>query len=401
MGEIIKCYLLDCKINSKMKKISILGSTGSIGINALSVIDNHLNNFIVVALSAHKNGKLLIEQAKKYQPEFVAVVDPDIANFVEDELRSTNIKILKGRQGLLELSSYGSVDLMLNALVGSSGMEPTINALQSGVDVALSNKESLVMAGSIINEIKNKSGAKIFPVDSEHSAIWQCLVGESIKEVNKIILTGSGGPFRTLEIGKFNSITVDRALNHPNWEMGKKITIDSATMMNKGLEVIEAFWLFDISKDMIEIIIHPQSIIHSMVEFKDKSVKAQLGIPDMKIPIQYALTYPNHSNADWDELDLTGIESLTFEKPDFNKFPCMRLAFDALEQEGTAPALLNVVNEYSVYRFLNNEISFIEIPQLIEKALDEHDFIKEPSIDDVLNIEIWAQEFVKSYTPKN
>ena len=401
MEEIIKCYLLDCKINFKMKKISILGSTGSIGINALSVIDNHLNDFIVVALSAHKNGKLLIEQAKKYQPEFVAVVDLDTADFVEDELRSTNIKILKGREGLLELSSYGSVDLMLNALVGSSGMEPTINALQSEVDVALSNKESLVMAGSIINEIKNKSGAKIFPVDSEHSAIWQCLVGESIKEVNKIILTGSGGPFRTLEIGQFNSITVDRALNHPNWEMGKKITIDSATMMNKGLEVIEAFWLFDISKDMIEIIIHPQSIIHSMVEFKDKSVKAQLGLPDMKIPIQYALTYPNHSNADWDELDLTSIESLTFEKPDFNKFPCMRLAFDALEQEGTVPALLNVVNEYSVYRFLNNEISFIEIPQLIERAFDEHDFIKEPSIDDVLNIEIWAQEFVKSYTPKN
>ena len=401
MEEIIKCYLLDYKINSKMKKISILGSTGSIGINALSVIDNHLNDFIVVALSAHKNGKLLIEQAKKYQPEFVAVVDLDTANFVEDELRSTNIKILKGREGLLELSSYGSVDLMLNALVGSSGMEPTINALQSEVDVALSNKESLVMAGSIINEIKNKSGAKIFPVDSEHSAIWQCLVGESIKEVNKIILTGSGGPFRTLEIGQFNSITVDRALNHPNWEMGKKITIDSATMMNKGLEVIEAYWLFDISKDMIEIIIHPQSIIHSMVEFKDKSVKAQLGLPDMKIPIQYALTYPNHSNADWDELDLTSIESLTFEKPDFNKFPCMRLAFDALEQEGTVPALLNVVNEYSVYRFLNNEISFIEIPQLIERAFDEHDFIKEPSIDDVLNIEIWAQEFVKSYSPKH
>ena len=401
MEEIIKCYLLDYKINSKMKKISILGSTGSIGINALSVIDNHLNDFIVVALSAHKNGKLLIEQAKKYQPEFVAVVDLDTANFVEDELRSTNIKILKGREGLLELSSYGSVDLMLNALVGSSGMEPTINALQSEVDVALSNKESLVMAGSIINEIKNKSGAKIFPVDSEHSAIWQCLVGESIKEVNKIILTGSGGPFRSLEISQFNSITVDRALNHPNWEMGKKITIDSATMMNKGLEVIEAYWLFDISKDMIEIIIHPQSIIHSMVEFKDKSVKAQLGLPDMKIPIQYALTYPNHSNADWDELDLTSIESLTFEKPDFNKFPCMRLAFDALEQEGTVPALLNVVNEYSVYRFLNNEISFIEIPQLIERAFDEHDFIKEPSIDDVLNIEIWAQEFVKSYTPKN
>jgi len=384
-----------------MKKISILGSTGSIGINALSVIDNHLGEFEVIALSANKNGQLLIEQAIKYQPEFVAVVDTETAIIVEDQLSSTNIKVLKGRDGLLELSSYEAADLMLNALVGSSGMEPTINALKSKVDVALSNKESLVMAGNIINDIKNNSGAKIFPVDSEHSAIWQCLTGESMEDVNKIILTGSGGPFRTLDRSKFSSITPEQALNHPNWDMGNKITIDSATMMNKGLEVIEAFWLFDISKEMIEIIIHPESIIHSMVEFKDKSIKAQLGLPDMKIPIQYALTFPNHPKSSWKELSLTEIKSLTFEKPDYKKFPCMRLAFDVLEKEGSAPAVLNVANEQAVYRFLKNEISFNEISHVIEMACDQHNFINQPTLDDLLSLEIWSTDFVKSYRSNN
>jgi len=384
-----------------MKKISILGSTGSIGINALSVIDNHLGEFEVIALSANKNGQLLIEQAIKYQPEFVAVVDTETAIIVEDQLSSTNIKVLKGRDGLLELSSYEAADLMLNALVGSSGMEPTINALKSKVDVALSNKESLVMAGNIINDIKNNSGAKIFPVDSEHSAIWQCLTGESMEDVNKIILTGSGGPFRTLDRSKFSSITPEQALNHPNWDMGNKITIDSATMMNKGLEVIEAFWLFDISKEMIEIIIHPESIIHSMVEFKDKSIKAQLGLPDMKIPIQYALTFPNHPKSSWKELSLTEIKSLTFEKPDYKKFPCMRLAFDVLEKEGSAPAVLNVANEQAVYRFLKNEISFNEISHVIEMACDQHNFINQPTLDDLLSLEIWSIDFVKSYRSNN
>lgn len=384
-----------------MKKISILGSTGSIGINALSVIDNHLGEFEVIALSANKNGQLLIEQAIKYQPEFVAVVDTETAIIVEDQLNSTNIKVLKGRDGLLELSSYEAADLMLNALVGSSGMEPTINALKSKVDVALSNKESLVMAGNIINDIKNNSGAKIFPVDSEHSAIWQCLTGESMEDVNKIILTGSGGPFRTLDRSKFSSITPEQALNHPNWDMGNKITIDSATMMNKGLEVIEAFWLFDISKEMIEIIIHPESIIHSMVEFKDKSIKAQLGLPDMKIPIQYALTFPNHPKSNWKELSLTEIKSLTFEKPDYKKFPCMRLAFDVLEKEGSAPAVLNVANEQAVYRFLKNEISFNEISHIIEMACDQHNFINQPTLDDLLSLEIWSIDFVKSYRSNN
>ena len=380
-----------------MKKISILGSTGSIGVNALNVVDNQRDDFNVIGLSAYKNSKLLVEQVKKYEPEFVSIVDGEAAHHVEQELGTFDVKILKGREGLLELSSYGNVDLMLNALVGSSGMEPTINAIRSKVDVALSNKESLVMAGSIITNLANKTNVKIYPVDSEHSAIWQCLVGEDIKEVNKIILTGSGGPFRELPIEKFNTITLNQALNHPNWEMGKKITIDSATMMNKGLEVIEAKWLFNMPTEKIKIVVHPQSIIHSMVEFKDKSIKAQLGLPDMKIPIQYALTYPSHCETDWDELDLTEIQSLTFEKPDFIKFPCIKLAFDVLNTGGTAPAVLNVANEQAVYRFLNQEINFNEIPSIIEIACEKHDFVSDPSIDDILNIEKWSTDFVKSY----
>ena len=384
-----------------MKKISILGSTGSIGVNALNVVDNQRDDFNVIGLSAYKNSKLLVEQVKKYEPEFVSIVDAEAAHRLEQELGAFDVKILKGREGLLELSSYGNVDLMLNALVGSSGMEPTINAIRSKVDVALSNKESLVMAGSIITNLANKTNVKIYPVDSEHSAIWQCLVGEDTKEINKIILTGSGGPFRELPIEKFNTITLDQALNHPNWEMGKKITIDSATMMNKGLEVIEAQWLFNMPTEKIKIVIHPQSIIHSMVEFKDKSIKAQLGLPDMKIPIQYALTYPSHCETDWDELDLTEIQSLTFEKPDFIKFPCMKLAFDVLNTGGTAPAVLNVANEQAVYRFLNQEINFNEIPSIIEIACEKHEFVSDPSIDDILNIEKWSTDFVKSYQSKS
>ena len=384
-----------------MKKITILGSTGSIGESALSVIDNFNDQFRVMGLSANKNSKLLVEQVKKYQPKFVSIIDNNAADLVEEQLSSFDVKILKGREGLLELASYENIDLLLNALVGSAGMEPTIKAIQSKVDVALSNKESLVMAGSIINDLAIRNRVKIFPVDSEHSAIWQCLTGEDNKEINKIILTGSGGPFRTLPIEEFNTITLEQALNHPNWDMGNKITIDSATMMNKGLEVIEAYWLFNLPTEKIEIVIHPQSIIHSMVEFKDKSIKAQLGLPDMKIPIQYALTYPSHHEADWKELDLTEIHSLTFEKPDFKKFPCMKLAFDALAAGGTAPAVLNVANEQAVYKFLNKEISFNDIPKIIEMACEKHELVSAPSLDEILNIEIWATNFVKSYYSKN
>ena len=384
-----------------MKRVTILGSTGSIGRNALNVIDNCEDQFSVIGLSANRNSQLLIEQAKRYQPKFVSIIDSEGADYVEQKLRSFDVKILKGREGLLKLASYENSDLLLNALVGTSGMEPTINAIRSKVDVALSNKESLVMAGSIINELAIRNGVKIFPVDSEHSAIWQCLAGEDSKEINKIILTGSGGPFRTLPIEKFNTITLDQALNHPNWDMGNKITIDSATMMNKGLEVIEAYWLFNLPPEKIEIVIHPQSIIHSMVEFKDKSIKAQLGLPDMKIPIQYALTYPSHHETNWEELDLTEINTLTFEKPDFTKFPCMKLAFEVLDLGGTAPAVLNVANEQAVYRFLNKEISFKEIPIIIEMACEKHENVSAPSLDEILNIEIWATNFVKSYNSKN
>ena len=383
-----------------MKKISILGSTGSIGINALNVIDNLAGQFDVVALSANKNGKRLVKQAKKYHPDSVAIIDTNEATYVESALKNLNISILKGREGLLELSSRNDLDIMMNGLVGSSGMEPTLNAIQAGVDVALSNKESLVMAGDIIRVEKEKSGAQLFPIDSEHSAIWQCLSGESIDDINRIILTGSGGPFRTRNVDTFKKIKPEDALKHPNWDMGKKITIDSATMMNKGLEVIEALWLFELNPDKIDIVVHPQSIIHSMVEFKDKSIKAQLGIPDMKIPIQYAMTYPRHITANWEPVDLAKIGSLTFEEPDLKRFPCIGLAYEAIRQKGSTAAVLNVANEQAVYRFLEQEIGFVEISEIIEKTCERHEWIKHPELNDLFQLEEWATNFVKSFESK-
>ena len=384
-----------------MKNISILGSTGSIGVNALNVIDNLNDKFNVKALSAYKNSNLLVKQTKKYNPEIIAIVDSSEVDYVKDSLKGSGVSVLHGREGLLELSSRSDVDIMFNSLVGSSGMQPTINAIRSSVDVALSNKESLVMAGDIINNEKNKSGAKIFPVDSEHSAIWQCLVGENIDEVEKIILTGSGGPFRTRDIETFNSIKKEEALNHPNWSMGSKITIDSATMMNKGLEVIETKWLFGLNADKIKIIIHPESIIHSMVEFKDKSVKAQLGVPDMKVPIQYALTYPERSFGNWESLDLLKLGSINFEPPDTKRFPCISLAYEALSKSGTMPAVLNVANEQAVYHFLNNEIGFMDIPYIIEEACEKHNWISNPSLEDLLHLEVWTVDYVKKFINKN
>ncbi len=381
-----------------MKNISILGSTGSIGVNALNVIDNLTDKFNVKSLSAYKNSNLLIEQAKKYRPDTIAIVDSSKADFIRDSLKDCGVSVLHGREGLLELASRPDIDIMFNSLVGSSGMQPTINAIRSSVDIALSNKESLVMAGDIIENEKNKSGAKIFPVDSEHSAIWQCLAGENIDDVEKIILTGSGGPFRTRDINTFNDINKKEALNHPNWSMGNKITIDSATMMNKGLEVIETKWLFGLSVDKIKIIIHPESIIHSMVEFKDKSVKAQLGVPDMKVPIQYALTYPERCLGSWESLDLFQLGTLNFEPPDTKKFPCISLAYEALNKAGTMPTVLNVANEQAVYRFLNKEIGFMDIPYIIEKACEKHDWVSNPCLDDLLHLETWTTDFVKKFT---
>ena len=379
------------------KRISILGATGSIGVNALKVVSHLENELEVVYLSANKNMILLMKQIKKYQPKAVCIVDEESYNLVKEEVQSFNIEILFGRSGLLELAKRSDVDVMLNALVGAPGMEPTLLAIKAGVDVALSNKESLVMAGNIIKKAQEQSGAEIFPVDSEHSAIWQCLVGEELEDLNRIILTGSGGPFRQKEISLFSNITVKEALNHPNWEMGEKITIDSATMMNKGLEVIEAYWLFRIDPDQIKIIVHPQSIIHSMVEMKDGSVKAQMGVPDMKVPIQYALTYPRHIEATWEKLDLINCADLTFEKPDYNRFPCIALGFKVLERFGSSGAALNLSNDYAVYRFLNEEIQFTDIPRINESVLEEHPWIEEPSLEDLLELDEWVKNYVTTY----
>ena len=379
------------------RRISILGATGSIGVNALKVVSHLENELEVVYLSANKNMTLLIKQIKKYQPKAVCIVDEESYNQVKEEVQSLNIEILFGRSGLLELAKRSDVDVMLNALVGAPGMEPTLLAIKAGVDVALSNKESLVMAGNIIKKAQEQSGAEIFPVDSEHSAIWQCLVGEELEDLNRIILTGSGGPFRQKEISLFSNITVKEALNHPNWDMGEKITIDSATMMNKGLEVIEAYWLFRIDPDQINIIVHPQSIIHSMVEMKDGSVKAQMGVPDMKVPIQYALTYPRHIEATWEKLDLINCADLTFEKPDYNRFPCIALGFKVLERFGSSGAALNLSNDYAVYRFLNEEIQFTDIPKINESVLEEHPWIEEPSLEDLLKLDEWVKNYVTTY----
>ncbi len=378
------------------KKLSILGSTGSIGKNTLQVV-NHLSDYFEVQyLTAHQNADLLIQQALKFKPKAVAIVDFGAAETVIKELNK-NIEVLTGREGLLELASRDNVDLVMNGLVGSAGMEPTVCAINSGVDVALSNKESLVMAGSNIESAKEKTGAKIFPVDSEHSAIWQCLAGENLDDVSKIILTGSGGPFRTRDISTFKDITPEEALDHPNWDMGHKITIDSATMMNKGLEVIETKWLFNMNADQIEIVVHPQSIIHSMVELKDKSVKAQMGVPDMKVPIQYALTYPRHLQAGWESLDLVTIKKLTFESPNLKRFPCIQLAYDALKSGNSMTAVLNVANEQAVYRFLKKEIKFTDIPKIIEDACSAHSSIDVPSLNDILELEQLTTQFVKKF----
>jgi len=378
------------------KKLSILGSTGSIGENTLLVADNLGEQIDILYLSANRNVERLIDQAQNYHPKAVAIVDEEAGKEVTGALNN-QIEVLTGREGLLELAGRDDVDIVMNGLVGSAGMEPTLRSVEAGVDVALSNKESLVMAGSIIDEAKQRSGAKIFPVDSEHSAIWQCLAGEDMADVRKIILTGSGGPFRTKNVETFINITPKEALNHPNWDMGNKITIDSATMMNKGLEVIETYWLFGLKADEIDIVVHPQSIIHSMVEFADRSIKAQLGVPDMKIPIQYALTYPRHSAAQWEELDFIKTGQLTFEAPDLEKFPCIKLAYEALRAGGSTPAVLNVANEQAVYNFLDGEIKFTEIPTIIEKACAEHHYIAEPTLEDLLELEIWATNFVNAY----
>ncbi len=378
-----------------MKMIGILGSTGSIGTQTLQVIDTLQSDYQIKYLTAHNNVEKLAEQALSYNPDTVCIVQEDKHSQLDELLKGTDIIVVSGRDALLETAGRDDVDLTVNGLVGAAGLEPTIESIKSGVDVALSNKESMVMAGEIINNLLSKYSCNLFPVDSEHSAIWQCLKGEDTKQIKRIILTGSGGPFRTKPIEEFSQITRKEALQHPNWDMGNKITIDSATMMNKGLEVIETFWLFGVKSSQIDIIVHPESIIHSMVEFVDSSIKAQLGVPDMKIPIQYALTYPRHSPSNWEGLDLTSIEKLHFEKPNVKKFPCIRLAYEALEKGGTAPVVLNIANDIVVAAFLNEHITFIDIPILIEDAISQHEWCDSPDIETIFNISKWTTQYIQ------
>ncbi|MBT3252099.1 MAG: 1-deoxy-D-xylulose-5-phosphate reductoisomerase [Candidatus Marinimicrobia bacterium] len=378
-----------------MKRISVFGSTGSIGVQTLEVIRNHRNAFRVVLLTANINNDLLFSQAIEFKPDSVCLVKGEFNSDQSLELKRQDIKIYYGRDDLINLASRSDIDIMLNALVGYFGMEPTITAIKSGVNIALSNKESMVMAGSLIDQLAKDNDVKILPVDSEHSAIWQCLTGEKINQVKRLILTGSGGPFRNRPIQTFSSIKIEEALKHPNWNMGAKITIDSATMMNKGLEVIEAKWLFNVESDQIDIVIHPQSIIHSMVEFSDGSIKAQMGKPDMRIPIQYALTYPDHLSSNYENFDFTSIDSLTFEKPDLEKFPCIKLAYQCIESGGSYPVVLNVANDHLVLAFLNRDITFNNIPEYLEEALTNHKFIDCPDLYSIEGITHWTEQFIK------
>ncbi len=368
-----------------MKKIGIHGSTGSIGTQALEIIRNDKNIYCVY-LSAFSNVDLLINQSKEFKPQYICLVDESKKDYLRDQLSSFNIEILFGQTGLKEISKIKNIDLMLNALVGYSGMIHTFIAADNGIDIALANKESLVVAGNLINDRIKLNKSKLFPVDSEHSAIWQCLEGEKANYIKNIILTGSGGPFRELDVSKFSQITKKDALKHPNWSMGSKITIDSATMMNKGLEVIEAFWLFNIPINNIEIIVHPQSIIHSMVEFIDGSIKAQLGEPSMTIPIHYAMNYPKRTKSIMPKFDFLEYPNLTFQKPDIEKFRCIKLAYDAIKLGDSYPLVLNVVNDICVNAFLNDKIKFIDIPIFIEDALQSHNACKIDDIDSIFSI---------------
>jgi 1-deoxy-D-xylulose-5-phosphate reductoisomerase len=375
------------------KKIAILGSTGSIGISTLKVVQKLKPSFQVVGLTAYRNVKELAKQIKTFKPKMAAILDWKFFPELKALTKGTSTQLLAGEEGLVAVAGESGADLVLSAIVGAAGLKPTLTAIQKGKDIALANKETMVMAGEVVTKAAKKSGSKILPVDSEHCAVFQCLAGSSkASEIHKILLTASGGPFRNLNKKHFSKITLKQALNHPTWQMGPKITIDSATLMNKGLEVIEAHYLFGAPYSKIDIVIHPESIVHSMVEYIDGSVLAQLGTTDMQIPIQYALTYPARGNSPVSRLDLTQIKSLHFEKPDRGKFPCVDLAYEAGEKGGTYPAVLNAANEVAVNRFLKEEISFNHIPKIIEKTLRKYRPLTNGTLDGILLADRWARQ---------
>ncbi|MGI8893433.1 MAG: 1-deoxy-D-xylulose-5-phosphate reductoisomerase [Bacteroidia bacterium] len=365
-----------------MKRIAILGSTGSIGKQTLEVISLHPEEFTVEVLTAQNNADLLIDQAKKHKPNCVIIGDENNYNYVKNALQPLDIKVFAGRKSIVEIVEMETIDIVLTALVGYAGLEPTINAIKHKKNIALANKETLVVAGELITKMALQQNIFIAPVDSEHSAIFQCITGEFMNPIEKIFLTASGGPFRGKKISDLSNVGREEALNHPNWSMGAKISIDSATLMNKGLEMIEAKWLFNLTHDQIEVVVHPQSIIHSIVQFEDGSMKAQMGLPDMKLPIQYALSYPKRLKSNYPRFSFTEYPTLTFEKADTKTFRNLALAEAAMIRGGNSPCILNAANEIAVEAFLKEQISFLKISEVIEECLEKVFFTKDPALED-------------------
>lgn len=369
------------------KRIAILGATGSIGTQALDVVRDHPDKFGVQVLTGNRNTALLIEQARTFNPKYVVVASPEYYPTVRDALAETTIQVLGGAQSLEEVVSDESVDMVLSALVGAAGLQSTVAAIEAGKDIALANKETLVVGGQLVMDLVEKHGVRLLPVDSEHSAIFQCLVGEYRNPVEKIWLTASGGPFRGKDRAFLSRVTASQALKHPNWEMGAKITVDSASLMNKGLEVIEAKWLFSLASGQIDVVVHPQSIIHSMVQFEDGSIKAQMGLPDMKLPIQYAFAYPDRIENSFKRLNFADYPDLTFEQPDKDTFTNLGLAYQALEVGGSMPCVLNAANEVVVAAFLKGEIGFLEMSDVIAETMGRVTLVSNPSLSDYINID--------------
>ncbi len=377
-----------------MRKISILGSTGSIGTQTLEVVEN-LGDIRVAAITGNQNIALLEQQARKFQPELVAVMDAENAKALQSRLSDTKTRVVSGMEGLISAATYDDVDTVVTSVVGNVGLQPTFAAIQAGKNIALANKETLVSAGQLVMDLVKKHGVRLYPVDSEHSAIFQSLQGNADNRIARILLTASGGPFRGKKREELEGVTAADALAHPNWQMGKKITIDSATLMNKGLEVMEAKWLFDVDVEQIEVLVHPQSIVHSAVEYEDGAIIAQMGEPDMRIPIQYALTYPKRVKNPFPRVDFAKRSLLTFEKPDAETFPCLSLAYRALQIGGTMPAVLNGANEVAVARFLRGEITFLQIPTLIEQTMNAYTVKEKYTLEDLLAADAWAKAYAR------
>ena len=385
--------------NIQKKQIAILGSTGSIGTQALEVIAENDSLYEVYALTANNNVDLLIQQARKFKPEMVAIGNEDHYQKLKSALSDLPVKVFAGNDSIAQVAEMQPIDIVLTAMVGFSGLKPTISAIKAGKRIALANKETLVVAGELICSLAAEYNSQIIPVDSEHSAIFQCLAGEGNNPIEKLILTASGGPFRTISLGELEHVTSAQALKHPNWDMGAKITIDSASLMNKGFEIIEAKWLFGVTPDQIEVVVHPQSIIHSMVQFVDGSIKAQLGLPDMKLPIQYAFTYPDRLKTNFPRFDFNLCNQFTFERPDMERFRNLEYAYYAMQKGGNMPCILNAANEIVVAEFLKNKIGFLQMSDIIEEVMEKAEFIAKPTYEDYLRtdelVRILTKELIR------